>query len=813
MRPNLELKHQFIQARHAQLPFETVAKFLSENLVNGSQVAIVVSQESRERRVRDLLGSYEISCEHYPGTFADWIEEISGTPRIIMLVGTLSGGFHSLAERFLIVVDTEIFPEISPRRSAPRSRNIRRFLGTLAQLNDGDYVVHMEHGVGLYRGLREITVEGMVGDFLFLEYAEGARLFVPVEHIGKVEKFVGAEGRKPVLNRLGGTAWGKTKDKVKEAVAELAGQLVNLYAKREIAQGHSFGTVDTDDVQFADTFPFEETPDQARAIEEVLRDMERPQPMDRLVCGDVGYGKTEVALRAAFKAVNNGKQVAVLVPTTVLADQHWQTFRERFSDYPIRVACVSRFLTPAENKKTLAELAAGNLDIIIGTHRLLQRDVQFKDLGLLIIDEEHRFGVAHKEKLKRMRSEIDVLTLTATPIPRTLHMSLVGIRDLSTIETPPVDRQVVHTFLAQYHADIVREAVQRELARSGQAFYVYNRIDRIGEIAAELAQLVPEAKIAFAHGQMADGELEQIMHRFVQGEINVLVSTTIIESGLDIPNANTMIIRNADRFGLAELYQLRGRVGRSSRRAYAYLFVSDFKQLGDDARKRLEVLQALDDLGMGFRLALQDMEIRGAGNLLGKDQSGDVNLVGFETYSRILKDAVHEIQLQRDDPRAEHSPIARLVIDPEMRIGFPTHIPPFYVPDVGERLILYQRLVELRDETHGHELAAEIEDRFGRLPAEVETLVEVMIFRSLLRRAGIVAASRREDAVSLTFHPEVRLDPKVVTALVLESGGRIKLSPNSVLSVKLESGAVTKPSDLTKIITDIAGRIGALNNC
>ncbi|MCC6955026.1 MAG: DEAD/DEAH box helicase, partial [Deltaproteobacteria bacterium] len=529
----------------------------------------------------------------------------------------------------------------------------------------------------------------------------------------------------------------------------------------------------------------------------------------RLVCGDVGFGKTEVALRAAFKAATAGKQVALLVPTTILADQHYATFQARLRDFPIKVGCVSRFYPAADNKKTLEKVAKGEIDIIIGTHRLLQRDVGFRDLGLVIIDEEHRFGVADKERLKRVRREVHVLTLTATPIPRTLYMSLFDIRDLSVIETPPTDRQVIRTYLAPYQGSIVREAILRELGRGGQAFYIHNRVANIAMVADELRELIPEARIVFAHGQMKDEELEKVMHAFILHEADVLVSTTIVESGLDIPNANTIIIRNADKLGLAELYQLRGRVGRSSRRAYAYLLVSDSKNLGSEARQRLQVLQSLDDLGQGFRLALQDMEIRGAGNLLGKDQSGKIELVGFELYSRILKEAVRELRSKGQvETTADGHRLWETMVDPEINVGFPVYIPEHFVPDVEERLLLYQRLADIRSDGEGMELAEEIEDRFGHLPTDVSMLIELMVLRSVLRRVGITHATLRNSLLSLSFHRDVKLDPEKVLLRVQGSRGRLKISPSMVLTARLEDSEFETPRELTRTVRDILRSLG-----
>ncbi|MCC6933868.1 MAG: transcription-repair coupling factor [Deltaproteobacteria bacterium] len=786
-----ELKTTLAAYRSNDKPLTPLIDLLRRSQDRHICTAIVVSQPQRSRRFSEILTGYGIKTTEFSGNFFVWLNSESShrqSDKITLLSGIISAGIIDDENKFQLIYESDVFPELLPRRKGQISKNIRRLLGSLSQLNKGDYIVHADHGIGLYHGLVQIIVEGKLGDFLHLEYAEGAKLYLPVENIGKVEKYAGVEGKTPALTKLGSGAWTKTKAKVEKQVAELAGQLINLYAQREIVAGVPFGDLNDQDLQFADAFCFEETPDQAKAIEDVLSDMAKSKPMDRLVCGDVGYGKTEVGLRAAFKAINAGKQVAFLVPTTVLADQHFQTFKERFSGFPVNVGCVSRFFSKEDIKKTLADLARGAVDIIIGTHRLIQKDVFFSNLGLVIVDEEHRFGVAHKERLKQLRKEVDVLTLTATPIPRTLHMSLAGIRDLSVIETPPCDRQVIKTYLAPYEPNTVRQAILRELSRQGQVFYINNRVQNIAMICQEVRELVPEARVAFGHGQMNEAELNRVMHRFINKEIDVLVSTTIVESGLDIPNANTIIIRRAENFGLAELYQLRGRVGRSSRRAYAYLFVGNEKGLSPEARGRLEVLQSLDDLGIGFRLALQDMEIRGAGNLLGKDQSGQVGLVGFELYSKILKTVVKQIQSQTQK-QEEDLPS----IEPDIKIGFPAHIPVDYLPDVSERLLLYQRLVIISSRQEGMEILEEIEDRFGHPPEEVIILLELMIFRSILRRALVTVASYRNHQLSLTFHPQACFGREKLIDKVIKSQGAINLSPAMVLSIQLPALEVDSP--------------------
>jgi transcription-repair coupling factor (superfamily II helicase) len=792
---NSEMLLALRRSHQAEFPFQPLAQEIELRRAQGYEVSIAVSQSKKLPRFVELLESYKIPSYEERRSFGEWQSaraerqreyRITTKAPVALLRAALGSGVRVERDGVLVIADHEIFPDISLRKPAKSARQARRVLGNTSQLREDDYVVHIDHGVALYRGLKQIELDGKVSDFLQLEYAEGAKLFVPVENIGKVQKYLGADGRKPQLTKLGGRSWSQAKEKVRKNVQELAGELVSLYAKRQVAQGISYGPFDADDRQFADTFPYQETPDQEQAISDVISDMERERPMDRLVCGDVGYGKTEVALRAAFKAVNAGRQVAVLVPTTILADQHFMTFRDRMAEFGFKVSCVSRFYGSQENRKTIQEASEGKIDVLVGTHRLLQKDVFFKNLGLLIIDEEHRFGVADKERIKRFRSEVDVLTLTATPIPRTLHMSLLSIRDLSIIETPPTNRQLIQTYVGNYQDSIVREAILRELGRSGQIFYINNRVQNIQQVCEELRALIPEARIEFAHGQMREEQLESVMHRFIKHEFDVLVSTTIVESGLDIPNANTIIIRDADKLGLAELYQLRGRVGRSSRRAFAYLLVRNAKGLSADAQKRLDVLRTLDDLGMGFRLALQDMEIRGAGNLLGKDQSGKIELVGFDLYSRILKEAVRELRKDK----------VSLDIDPELSVGFPAHIPLNYIPDVEERILLYQRLNEVLSEELP-DLVEEIEDRFGRPPQEVKLLLLLMELKCVLRTGGIVSATRRGRSFSLAFHPEAPVDQEKLAALIARSRGKIRLTGPYTVVISLDDEPKT-PEILTK---------------
>ena len=658
--------------------------------------------------------------------------------------GTAPGGWqwNSAHGTRHLITDEELFgwrpPE--PRRRPRRRATSPEF--NFADLKPGDPVVHEDYGIGVFRGLVTRSIDDIEREYLLLEYAGAPshdefksrgtdKLYVPLHQADRLARYVGTEGATPRLNRLDGAAWAQAKARVQEAADEIAAELLELYAARQIAEGHAFAADTAWQRELEAAFPYIETEDQIQAIEAVKADMENPRPMDRLICGDAGYGKTEVALRAAFKTVMDGKQVAMLVPTTVLAQQHYDTFRERLTPFPVRVELLSRFRTDAEQHKVLVGLETSKVDIVIGTHRLLQKDVTFKDLGLVIIDEEQRFGVRHKERLKQMRTEVDVLTLTATPIPRTLYMALTGARDVSIIETPPQERLPIASYIGPYDADVTRRAILRELKRSGQVFYVHNRVESIHTVAARLQKLVPEARIAVAHGQMRERELAHVMRRFSAGEIDVLLATTIIESGLDFPNANTLIVERADRFGLAQLYQLRGRVGRGTRRGYTYLFHK--RRMTDEARARLQALEEATSGGGGFTVALRDLEIRGAGNLLGKKQHGHIAAVGFALYTRILSRAVNRLKAERAGEPAPPDPIGSITIELPLAVGLPAK----YIPDDNLRLQLYRRLAELTDETEVHRLAEELRDRFGPLSPEAENLIYQLRLKVLARNARI----------------------------------------------------------------------------
>jgi len=672
------------------------------------------------------------------------VEELGQPPSGLALVhGALRGGWR-LEEgevRLTLITDAEVFGFAKERRPRPFYLTQQAFL---SDLTPGDYVVHIDHGVARFAGVVRTRLDGVEREYLELQYAEGDRLLVPVDQMDRVSRYLGPSDQEPRLTRLGSGEWQRTKRRVRQAVTELARELISIYAAREVLPGHPFSTDTPWQMEMEAAFPYLETPDQMEAIAEVKRDMERPRPMDRLICGDVGYGKTEIALRAAFKAVMDGKQVAMLVPTTILAQQHYQTFRQRLAPFPVTVAVLSRLVPEREQQRVLEGLATGKVDIVIGTHRLLQRDVRFHDLGLVIIDEEQRFGVAHKEHLKKLRQEVDVLTLSATPIPRTLYMSLGGVRDMSLLETPPESRLPIKTYVAPYDEHLVREAIRRELERGGQVFYVHNRVQSIGEAARRLQALVPEARLAIAHGQMDEEELALVMEEFIRGQVDVLVCTTIIESGLDIPNANTIIIERADRLGLAQLYQLRGRVGRGAHRAYAYLLYDGQGRLTETGQKRLQAIFEATELGAGFQLALRDLEIRGAGNLLGPEQSGHMAAVGLDLYSKLLAEAAQRLRALL---RGETPPPPRE--GPELTLGLPisAYLPEDYVPDLNQRLALYQRLAQAETLETVATLEEELRDRFGPPPHPARELLELGRLRVLARQAGLRSLAVEEGRI------------------------------------------------------------------
>jgi transcription-repair coupling factor (superfamily II helicase) len=750
-----------------------LAESLAEWRGQGFHVLLVSLNPHRASRLAQLLAAEGLEVEVRPAP--TW--ENGG--QVHLVVGEISGGFRLFVEGLVVLTEDEALG-LRPERRRRKEAAPLQDLTSLADLTEGDYIVHLDHGIGIYRGLVKLTVGDKVNDFLELEYQGGDRLFLPVDRLNLVQKYLGVEGVAPKVARLGGKAWERAKSRVKKAVERIARELVELYAARRVLPGHAFSPPDPLFREFEATFAYEETPDQLSAIQEVLADMTADKPMDRLICGDVGYGKTEVALRAAFKAVMDGKQVAMLVPTTVLAEQHYDTFTQRLAPYPLEVRVLSRFKSPAEQKRILADLAAGKIDIVIGTHRLLQKDVKFRDLGLVIIDEEQRFGVKQKEKLKEWWKTVDVLTLTATPIPRTLQLSLAGIRELSLINTPPENRRSIRTYLCRPEKAVIQAAIRRELARQGQVFFVHNRVQTLPRWARFVQELVPEARVAMAHGQMPERQLEQIMVRFWRGEIDVLVCTAIIESGLDIPAANTIIINRAHALGLAQLYQLRGRVGRSEAQAYAYLLVPDEAGLSGEAQKRLKALMEFTELGSGYKIALHDLQIRGAGNLLGQAQSGHLAEVGYELYLQLLEQAIREFKGEKPE---------YLSPEPEVRLPVAAYLPEDYVPDVQQRLALYRRLSGRLTPEMVDELEEELLDRFGPLPPEGKNLLQVVRLKHSLRRLGIKRLDLQDSFAVLQFADPERLHLKRLLDLVQEKPKSVLLSPDQTLRFRLpESG-------------------------
>jgi transcription-repair coupling factor (superfamily II helicase) len=758
-----EVRREIERSKKGVEPLGPLAKRIADWALT-DRVFLVSGSAPQAERLRDLLLHY---VPHL-GPVSSSPFDASAAPEasVTLLSGDLAAGFRLPSERITVLTDEEIFgPKVrKPARDGKGGLNLSAF----AELKPGDPVVHKEHGIGLYRGLVPMEIEGARNDFLIIEYQGGDKLYVPVYRMNLVQRYTGADGRAPRLDKMGGASWAKIRAKSEKIIKELAGDLLNLYAARTAGRKEPFSPPNELFEAFEASFPYEETPDQDRAITEVLNDMQKDKPMDRLVLGDVGYGKTEVALRAAFKAVLDGRQVAFLVPTTLLAFQHHERFLERFKDYPVTIDMLSRFRSAAEQKATVKKLAEGKIDVIVGTHRLLQPDVSFKNLGLLIMDEEHRFGVEQKEKIKRLKKSVDVLALSATPIPRTLYMSMVGIRSISVIETPPTDRLSIRTFVMPFEEEIVREAILREFKRGGQVFYVYNEVATIGRMKERLQRIVPEAKIGVGHGQMEEEALEGVMVRFFHGEFNLLLCTTIIESGIDIPTANTILIHDADHFGLAQVYQLRGRVGRGGHRAYAYLLVEEGKKLTPEAAQRLSVLQRFSDLGVGYQVASYDLEIRGAGNLLGATQSGQMAAIGYELYTELLEKAVHELKGEKILEE----------IDPELHFAVPAFLSEDYIPDPPVRLETYRRLSSLSDELETDIVREEMRDRFGEPPPETENLLELSALKVHAKRLRIKQVRADAKHFVFAFDPSSPLNPDLLMQRITQSPKRYRLTPD-----------------------------------
>ena len=737
---------------------------------DGFSVLMVVSTEERGHRLVETLKDYDV--------VSTYVAEVNSQLRpgnVLVSIGNLQAGFELPQMKTVVLTENEIYGRPRhTRRSRTAEEGVR--ITDYGALREGDYVVHINHGIGRYLGVQTLQVAGVHKDYLVIQYAGADKLYVPTEQVRLLQKYIGSEDGPPKLYKLGGGEWARVKKKVKESVQELAEGLLELYAQRRLVKGYEFSPDTVWQGEFEDAFPYQPTPDQLRAIEEVKKDMESPRPMDRLLCGDVGYGKTEVAIRAAFKAIMDGKQVAVLVPTTILAQQHYRTFLERFEGYPAIIHVLSRFQSSAEQAASLEQLKMGKVDIIIGTHRLLSSDVAFKDLGLVVVDEEQRFGVAQKERLKALRQSVDVLTLTATPIPRTLHMSLVGVRDMSLIETPPENRFPIRTYVVEYNDEVIREAIHRELARQGQIYFVYNRVQTIDRMASHIMEIVPEARLAVAHGQMEESRLEKIMLDFLHGEYDILLCTTIIETGMDISNVNTLIVYDAEHMGLAQLYQLRGRVGRTNRVAYAYFTYRRDKLLSETAEKRLQAIKEFTELGSGFKIAMRDLEIRGAGNLLGPEQHGFIASVGFELYCRLLEESIHELKGETKQEPPE--PVIDLDID--------AYLPDSYVTDAAQKVELYKRIAAIGSEEEASGVLEEIEDRFGEAPVPTYNLLAIARIRVVARQVGIGSLGRRGDLVIIRMLSGLSVPEAAARELSRAFRGKIRIlgSRNSQLRVR-----------------------------
>ena len=736
--------------------FELLTRDLKRLKRSGYRVVLLSGSRTRAKRLAEDLRYYDLRS-----FYSEEMDRTVEPGEIMVSYGYVAEGYEYPMLKFTVISETDIFgkKKKKKRRKAYEGQKIQDF----AELKPGDYVVHENHGLGIYRGIEKMEVDKVTKDYMKISYADNGVLYIPVGQMNLIQKYAGADAKKPKLNKLGTAQWGRTKSQVKKAVQAVAQDLVDLYAVRQQSDGFVYGPDTVWQKEFEEMFPFEETEDQIQAIEDTKRDMESTKIMDRLICGDVGYGKTEIAIRAAFKAVQEGKQVVYLVPTTILAQQHYNTFVQRLKDFPVRIDLLCRFRSSYQQKKTVEDLKKGLADIVIGTHRVLSKDVGFKDLGLLIIDEEQRFGVTHKEKIKKLRENIDVLTLTATPIPRTLHMSLIGIRDMSVLEEAPMDRMPIQTYVMEYNDEMVREAIERELSRGGQVYYVYNRVSDIADVAGRIQKLVPDANVSFAHGQMNERQLEDIMYDFINGDIDVLVSTTIIETGLDIPNANTMIIQDADRFGLSQLYQLRGRVGRSNRMAYAFLLYRRDKLLKEVAEKRLAAIREFTDLGSGIKIAMRDLEIRGAGNLLGEAQSGHMEAVGYDLYCKMLNEAVLQLKGGGEEE------IYTTTID----INIDAYIPDSYIKNEYQKLDVYKRIAAIETEEEMDDMTEELIDRFGDIPRKVQQLLHIAALKGLAHSAYVTAVEQKGESYRFVMYEKAKIDPQRIPPLLQKYGNTL----------------------------------------
>ena len=777
----------------AQSRLQPLVACLQEAAAGPNRTLLLCRTRAQADRLTLLLAPYGLAPRR--------LDRYVDCPRVqgglFVCLGQLSAGFCWDAGGLRLITEDEIFGEKHRRRRVARPRAVSELLD-LQELHQGDLVVHMDHGIGRYEGLTKLCLDRHTNDYLLIVYRDDDRLYLPIDRMETIQKYMGVDGIEPPLDKMGGRSWEKVKAKVRRSVERIAGELLDLYAARKVVEGHAFDPPDSDYRSFEAGFAYEETEDQLKAIDEVLSDMLAPTPMDRLVCGDVGYGKTEVALRASFLTVDGGRQVAMLVPTTVLAEQHYETFQRRFARHPIQVACLSRFRPPRVQRQILADLKAGKLDIVIGTHRLLQKDVTFKDLGLVIVDEEQRFGVRHKERLKQMRRSVDVLALTATPIPRTLHLSLMGIRDISVISTPPEHRRSIVTYVCEFDESVIAEAIRKEIGRGGQVFFVHNNVGSIERMAGRLKAIVPGVRLDVAHGQMEPAVLEKVMMRFVCHEIDMLVCTTIIEAGLDIPAANTMLINRADRFGLAQIYQLRGRVGRSDAQAYAYLIIPPDSLLSTDAQKRLKVLMEHSDLGAGFQIAMNDLRIRGGGTILGASQSGHIAAVGYDMFLDLMEQAMAQIKGE--------APVAPLV--PEINVPLTAFLPERYLPDIDQRLMTYRRLARVRSLREINDMKAELSDRFGPLPDEGKNLLAKIMLKVLAEQAGVRRLDLAGRQLQLAFSETHQQNPGALVAMINADPDRYALSPDQVLRVALDrTSEIGQLAEAKNILQEIGQRV------
>lgn len=776
--------------------FETLTRDLKRLKREQYRVLLLSGSRSRAKRLAEDLRDYDLSSYYSD----DFMEELK-PGEIMVAYGHVAEGYQLNDLKFIVISETDIFgrEKKKKKRKVYEGQKIQSF----TELKAGDYVVHENHGLGIYEGIEKIERDRISKDYMKISYAGNGNLYIPATQLNLIQKYASGDAKKPKLNRLGSKEWGRTKSRVKGVVKEMAADLVALYAARQNQDGYVYGKDTVWQREFEEMFPYEETEDQLLAIEAAKNDMESSKIMDRLVCGDVGYGKTEIAIRAAFKAVQESKQVVYLVPTTILAQQHYNTFVQRMKDFPVRIDLMCRFRTPAQQKQTIADTKKGLVDIVVGTHRLLSKDIEYKNLGLLIVDEEQRFGVTHKEKIKQLKENVDVLTLTATPIPRTLHMSLIGIRDMSVLEEAPQERMPIQTYVMEYNDEMVREAIERELARDGQVYYVYNKVHDIAEIANRIAMLVPDARVAFAHGQMKEQELEGVMLDFIQGDIDVLVSTTIIETGLDIANANTMIIHDSDQLGLSQLYQLRGRVGRSNRMAYAFLLYRRDKMLKEVAEKRLSAIREFTDLGSGFKIAMRDLEIRGAGNLLGAEQHGHMEAVGYDLFCKMLNEAV----------KVEKGEMPEDIYETTLDINVDAYIPPTYIPNEYQKLDIYKRIAAIESQEEMDDMLEELIDRYGDVPRKVQQLLYVALLRVIAHSAYITTVEQKGDSIKIIMYEKAKVNPLKIPALLASYNGDLAFTvdenPYFVYEKKVKNSR-DKKVDIIELVKKLLNDIKAL---